>query len=229
MRRILFASLATLLAGACSKDSVSFIPASPLTAAEVEQARQAFRNSPENSDLDVNEVVEANGSMFTYRVEDIQKALNGIASDDNLISICSSNVIDGAARIVLLAPEQADSVLVKSASCTPVQGGLSCGSVAEATMGYYKLPDTYFALQDGVTSAEARALMAQFEAGGITNLPEALQDYDLDNVMAISKSAEIYTLSLGDRYCNSCNAKVSVVMSPGSQLTVVGEPVMNCL
>jgi hypothetical protein len=226
MSRFLVVSLLALLLGACSeRESVSFIPASPLTPEEIEQATAGLRNNPEFADLAAG---AASDSMFTYRVADIQQALKGIDAQDELVSFCSSVVVDGATRLVLLAPPVGDAVMVKSASCSPVEGGLSCGSVSAEAMAFYKQKDYFFALQDGVTKTEADRLMYLFENKGITNLPAAFSQYDFTTVTAIGKSAEIYRVSLGDRFCASCSAQVTLLMTPNDELVLAGEPQQSC-
>lgn len=226
MARLAIVLLSVLILSACTEqESVSFIPASPLTPEEIQQATEGLRNNPEFADLAAG---AADDSMFTYRVEDIQRALKGVDAEDELVSFCSSVVVDGATRLVLLAPPEGDSVVVKSASCSPVEGGLSCGSLIAEEMAFHKQKNYFFALQDGVTRTEAARVMYLFENKGIMNLPEAFKQYDFTTVTAIGKSAEIYRVSLGDRFCAACSAQVNVLTTPNDELVLAGEPQQTC-
>jgi hypothetical protein len=229
MFRPVLALAAMLLLGACTKqESVSFIPSSPLTPAEIEQARAGLRNSPESADLDADAVIAAGDSMFTYRVEDIQRALQGIDGADELVSFCSSVVMDGATSLVLLAPATSETVVVKSASCSPVQGGLSCGSISSVQMAWYKRPDIFFELRGSVDTREANSVLARFERGGIQQLPSDLQHFDYSAVTAIGKTDSGYRLELGDRFCPACNTLLDVVITSTDELMLVGAPQQLC-
>lgn len=213
MTRTSLALLVILALAACEKkETVSFIPASPMTAAENVRA------------------TASNASLFTYRTEDVLRGLDGLEAGDQVVAFCPSKVIEGAMRLILQAPPGDGTVTVKTTSCSPVEGGMNCGVVNATERGFYKSPDNFFLLQDGVTQNEADRVMYLFETKGILNIPEQFSRFDFSTVMAIGKSAEIFRLSLSDPpHCETCSAQVSVVITAEDELALVGEPVQQCI
>ncbi|RLA42736.1 MAG: hypothetical protein DRR42_22915 [Gammaproteobacteria bacterium] len=231
-RSIIFLALVVFSAACLSEDGAVFIPLSPMTEIEIEQAKEQFRSDPEMADFDVDDVFGDGTDIYTYRESDIRLALAGIEDSDERLSLCSNTIAGGATRIVYLSSVRGHDVIVKSASCKQAEGGLSCNPVEANSKQFYREPKNYFSVEGEVTYDEASLLLSIYEKYGIADLPKWYQGFTVSSVNTISKVPGGYKLSLGEIYCGGCKATFVVRLEEAGneqRLILVNEPEGVCI
>lgn len=220
MINIAILSMIIFLCGCAAQKNTSFIPASPLTQEEIDEHRKQFESDPEWADYTFEDVFGNGQGMFRYREEDIRAALPEIDSEDKQLSLCSNSIMSGATAIVFSSKlDNPNRILLKTASCGPVEGGLACDSVSEERKYIYK--DIFFNLGSGFKYEEAVEVLAVFESKGIDNLPEWHRKvFGFKSVNAISKTMEGYLIGAGEVFCGGCVTKIIVKpeLSPESKI-----------
>lgn len=209
MRIILITLIASAMFGCATHQNSSFIPASPLTQAEIEVEKERFRNDPDWVDLDVEEVIGNGNGMFTYRESDIRSALKEIEDSDERLSLCSNSIMSGATSIVFITEtDEPNQVKLKTASCGPVENGLACEPVELDWK--YKYKDIYF--NAGMLSYEkAVKVISVFEEQGIENLPDWHRKvFAVSSVNSVEATMNGYLIGVGELFCGGCVAKILV-------------------
>lgn len=209
MRIILTTLLISSLFGCSSHTKSTFIPSSPLTHDEVEAEKDLIRNDPEWSDIDVDEYLGDGKGMFTYRDSDIRSALTGIENSDIRLSLCSNSMMSGATSVVFSSKtDEPNRIKLKSASCSPVEGGLECGKVDYDLKYQYK--NIYF--NSGMLDYDkAVEIIKLFEFSGIEDLPRwHSKMFSVDSVTSVERTLNGYLIGVGNVYCGGCVAKLLV-------------------
>ncbi|WP_444906023.1 hypothetical protein ACJJIR_15485 [Microbulbifer sp. SSSA008] len=216
MRIVLLIFLALNIFGCAAQKETIFIPASPLTRKEVEEEKERLKNDPEWADFDVEEIIGDGRGMFTYREEDIRAALTGINKSDKRLSLCSNSIMSGATSIVFVAEtDEPHQVKIKSASCSPVGGGLSCRPVE--TDWEYQYKGIYFSA--GILGYEkAIDVISAFERLGIEGLPDWHRKvFGVGSVNSVEKTMNGYLIGVGELFCGGCVSEILVTTSHDSE------------
>ena len=207
-------------------DSGTFIPSSPLTAAEVAQLKEKMKRDAVLSDAAIEEWVSA---LRTYRESDIFAAFPELRGARKL-SECSNSIMSGATELVFIADTGKNEVTIKSARCRPVDKGLSCEAVRRRTNYFLESPEQFFSLEN-LTFAEARPIVEAYNAGPIAGLPEWFAT-GRPNVTSITELPDgSYRMRFGDVYCTGCSAAYNVRLEASGtepRLVYVGDPEAVC-
>ncbi|MFW0778382.1 MAG: hypothetical protein ACN2B6_11775 [Rickettsiales bacterium] len=209
MRIALITCIVISLFGCATQKESIFIPASPLTKKEIEAEKERFRNDPEWADFDVEEIIGDGAGMFTYKEEDIRSALDGINDSDKRLSLCSNSIMSGATSIVYVAEtNEPHQVEIKTASCGPVGGGLSCQPIEHDWKYEYK--GIYFSA--GMLGFEKSIeVISAFEKYGIEGLPDWHRKvFGVKSVNSVEQTMNGYLIGVGELFCGGCVAKILV-------------------
>lgn len=207
----------------------SFIPSSPLSAAEVSKLKDKMKRDAVLTDAQIEEWVKDGHRLRTYRESDIVAAFPELRGAKKL-SECSNSIMSGATELVFSSDIGKNEVTIKTARCIPVDQGLSCEAVRSARNYFIESAEQFFSLEN-LTFAQARPIVEAYKAGRITELPEwfGASHPDLTSIIALPDGS--YRLRSGNVYCTGCTAafNVRVERSPTEvRLHYVGDPEGVC-
>ena len=210
-------------------DSGTFIPSSPLTAAEVAKLKEKMKRDAVLSDTAIEESVKDGRGLHTYRERDIFAAFPELRGDRKL-SECSNSIMSGATELVFISDTRKNEVTIKTLRCRPVDKGLSCEAVRRSTNYFLESPEHFFSLEN-LPFAQARPIVEAYQAGRIAGVPDWFIPWST-NVTSITALPDgSYRMRFGDVYCRGCTAAYNVrVETSGaeSRLVYVGDPQAVC-
>lgn len=213
-----------------------FIPHAALTEQELAEYKDELIHDHGWNEATAEEFVStADTEIYRFTDNDFRKAFLRILPDDKQASMCSNFVMSGATRLVYLSPASGNKVTVKTSTCAPVEGGLSCSPLLETERYYFESPMRNFALNDDVSFDEASDLLLMYRDHGISGLPDwyERQRFGYLDVSSISRTGDIYVLRLGEFFCRHCTAtfKVRVERTNGKKprLILVEDPEGVCI
>jgi hypothetical protein len=204
---LLTLSLVSLCAFAQSEPR-TFVPSSPLTAAEVSRLKDKLKRDAVLTDDQIEEWAKDRHRLRTYRESDIFAAFPELRGDKKL-SECSNSIMSGATELVFASDIGTNEVTIKTAHCTPVDRGLSCEAVRSARNYFIDSPEHFFSLEN-LTFDQARPIVEAYKAGRITEVSEwfGASRRDVTSITALPDGS--YRLRSGDVYCTGCSAAINV-------------------
>jgi hypothetical protein len=223
VRRLLTLSLLSFCAFA-QTESGTFIPSSPLSAAEVAKLKEKMKRDAVLTDAAIEDWVKDGRRLRTYRESDIFAAFPELRGDKKL-SECSNKIMSGATELVFISDTRKNEVTIKTLRCTPVDKGLSCGAVRRERNYFLESPEHFFSLEN-LTFDQAKPIVEAYKAGGIADPPDWFGT-SRPNVASITALPNgIYRMRFGDVYCTGCSTAFNVRLATSgtdSRLVYVGD------
>ena len=229
MKRALFTLSLLSLCAFAQGEPKTFIPSSPLSAAEVAALKEKMKREGVLTDAQIEEWAKNGPARRTYRESDIFAAFPELRGDKKL-SECSNSIMGGATELVFASDIQQNEVTIKTAHCSPVAKGLSCEPVRSERNYFIESPAHFFSLEN-LTFAQARPIVEAYTAGRITELPDwfGTSRPDVTSITALPDGR--YRMRFGNVYCTGCSTAFSVrIATSGTevQLLYVGDPEGVC-
>lgn len=154
---------------------------------------------------------------------DFRMAFPEINESDTQASLCTNHMLRGSnIRLVYLSPASDNSVIAKSSRCSRTDDGFLCSSLKLQKAYFFEMPESYFTLKNNVSFDEAEIILSIFRDQGIANFSPVHGMYTYQDVTAIGKTGDLYTLSLGDQICSGCATSIKVkVVDTGDGLSTL--------
>lgn len=210
-------------------ESGTFVPSSPLSAAEVAKLKEKMKRDAVLTGAAIEDWVKDGRGFHTYRESDIFAAFPELRGDKKL-SECSNSIMSGATELVFISDTRKNEVTIKTVHCTPVDKGLSCGAVRRARSYFLESPEHFFSLEN-LTFGQAGPILEAYKAGRTADWPDWFGT-SRPNVASITALPDgRYRMRFGDVYCSGCTAAFNVRLETSgteSRLVYVGDPESVC-
>ena len=150
-RIVVFTLLCTLcsIPATAQKPDRGFIPHTLVTEQDLDEYKAELVRGHGVKESAAEEFIrDMSNEQYKYTDEDFRKAFPQLLPGDKQASLCSNSLMSGATRLVYLSPPSENTVGVKSSTCNPVQGGLSCSPLSEHQSYFFESPENHFTLDD---------------------------------------------------------------------------------
>jgi hypothetical protein len=208
-----------------------FIPWSPLDESELAKERDRMKRTPGLSDAFIEKELENVSRFHAYRDADILRAYPAVSGHRRL-SACKNTMMSNATEFVYLASKGQNEVALETIRCRGAENGLMCWPLQREKRYFLDGSDRYFLLE-GVTLATAKQLLATYQAGRISNVPEWMKQMPtkISLIKALPAVGQ-YQMIFGDFLCSGCVTKMDVkveTVNGEDRLVIQGQADTTCV